>query len=53
MLASVCDRLRASEGEDAGIPTTAVDQVLDARQSGAITVGSDMIPPVQRPRSWP
>ncbi|GAF48806.1 hypothetical protein [Rhodococcus wratislaviensis] len=29
MLASVRDRLRASEGADFRIPTTAVDQVLD------------------------
>ncbi|ELB86374.1 hypothetical protein Rwratislav_45275 [Rhodococcus wratislaviensis IFP 2016] len=29
MLAYVRDRLRASEGEDFRIPTTAVDQVLD------------------------
>ncbi|KXF49590.1 hypothetical protein AXA44_23820 [Rhodococcus sp. SC4] len=29
MLASVRDRLRASEGEDFRIPTTGVDQVLD------------------------
>ncbi|WP_167541021.1 hypothetical protein [Rhodococcus jostii] len=29
MLADVRDRLRASEGNDFRIPTTAVDQVLD------------------------
>lgn len=29
LLASVRDRLRASEGEDFRIPTTAVDQLLD------------------------
>ncbi|MFZ2177299.1 MAG: hypothetical protein WAW17_25360 [Rhodococcus sp. (in: high G+C Gram-positive bacteria)] len=29
MLAHVRDRLRASEGNDFRIPTTAVDQVLD------------------------
>jgi len=33
MLASVRERLRASEGTDAGIPTTAADQVLDVLNS--------------------
>ncbi|WP_167541033.1 hypothetical protein [Rhodococcus jostii] len=33
MLAYVRDRLRASEGEGFRIPTTAVDQVLDERNS--------------------
>ncbi|WP_009473044.1 hypothetical protein [Rhodococcus sp. JVH1] len=33
MLASVRNRLRASESTDAGIPTTAVDQVLDELNS--------------------
>ena len=31
MLAYVRERLRASEGEEFHIPTTAVDQVLDER----------------------
>lgn len=33
MLAYVRDRLRASEGEDFRVPTTAVDQVLDELNS--------------------
>ena len=33
MLAYGRDRLRASEGTDVGIPTTAVDQVLDELNS--------------------
>ncbi|KXF53095.1 hypothetical protein AXA44_45360 [Rhodococcus sp. SC4] len=33
MLAYVRDRLRASEGKDFRIPTTAVDQVLDELNS--------------------
>lgn len=33
MLAYVRARLRASEGDDVGIPTTAVDQVLDELHS--------------------
>jgi len=33
MLAYVRDRLRASEGDDFRIPTTAVDQVLDELNS--------------------
>ena len=33
MLAYVCDRLRASAGTEVGIPTPAVDQVLDELNS--------------------
>ena len=48
MLASVRDRLRASEGADFRIPTTAVDQVLDELNSlEPIAVGSELIPSVR------
>ncbi|MCZ4590307.1 hypothetical protein O4328_42975 [Rhodococcus opacus] len=48
MLADVRDRLRASEGADFQIPTTAVDQVLDELNSlEPSPVGSDLIASVR------